>query len=70
MEGKQGGLMSSWKKSPQNMAQPIFLSKLIHNFFPRKKVAQTFWLFLQFSKKLPNETYRPIGENSPNLVTL
>jgi hypothetical protein len=33
-------------------------------------VAQEFVLLLQFSKKLPKENDRQIGENSPNLVTL
>jgi hypothetical protein len=35
-----------------------------------KKVVQKFWLLLSFSKKLSKENTHPIGENSPNLVTL
>jgi hypothetical protein len=33
-------------------------------------VAQKFGLLLQFFEVLPQENNRPMGENSPNLVTL
>jgi hypothetical protein len=35
-----------------------------------EKSSPKFGLFQQFSKKLPKENNRPIGENTPNLVTL
>jgi hypothetical protein len=37
---------------------------------PWTKVAYKFDLLLYFSKKLLNENNRPIGENSPNPITL
>jgi hypothetical protein len=43
------------------------LSKLIHNFYRGKSVAQNHSIL---KKKLPNENDDPIVENSPNLVTL
>jgi hypothetical protein len=42
-----------------------FCPKLIHNSFPWKKVGTS-----SICQKLPKENNRPIGENSPNLVTL
>jgi hypothetical protein len=45
------------------------LSNLIRRF-SEEKSSQKFGLFLQFSKKLPYENNRPLGETSPNLVTL
>jgi hypothetical protein len=35
-----------------------------------KKVAQKVGVLLKFSKRLPKVNNHPIGENSPNLVTL
>jgi hypothetical protein len=35
-----------------------------------EKVAQKYGLILQFSKKLPEVSKHPMGENSHNLVTL
>jgi hypothetical protein len=54
------------EKVAQIVAQPIF------GFFVHwEKVRQTFAPLLYFSKKtLSKENYHPIGENSPNLVTL
>jgi hypothetical protein len=51
------------------MWQNAFLPKLIHNFLPWKKAAQNLGYCCIF-KKLPKEYNRPIGENSPNMVTL
>jgi hypothetical protein len=42
----------------------------MQNFYRGKKEVQLFVLFQQFSQKLPEENSRPIGVNSPNLVTL
>jgi hypothetical protein len=53
--------MSLWKKN----ATTHFLSKLIHNFYLERKCTASV-----IFKNLPKENYRPIGENSPNLVTL
>jgi hypothetical protein len=35
-----------------------------------KKVAKKYGLLLQFSEKIPKVNNHPLGENSPNLVTL
>jgi hypothetical protein len=53
----------------RNVVQPIFSSKLIHNFFREKKLPKT-WARSEIFKKLPKEINHPTGENSPNLVTL
>jgi hypothetical protein len=42
------------------------LSKLIHNFYHGKKIGASFVFF----KTLPKINDCPIGENSPNQVTL
>jgi hypothetical protein len=57
------------EKVAQNVAQSICCENEC-TIFIVKKVAQLFVLFLQFSQKLPKLNSRPIGENSPNLVTL
>jgi hypothetical protein len=52
-----------------NAGPKPFLSKLIHNFYHGKNsqnISATVVLF----KKLPKGNNCPIGENSPNLVTL
>jgi hypothetical protein len=38
-------------KIAQNVAQSSFLSKIIHNFYHEKNVAQNGGIFLYFSKK-------------------
>jgi hypothetical protein len=48
-----------WVKIAQNVAQSIIC--------PNKCVT---WLLLKFSQKLSKVNTRPMGENSPNLVTL
>jgi hypothetical protein len=53
----------------KNVAQHVFRKKL-YITFPWEKVPQKFGLILKYIKKLPIENKRPIGENSPNLVTL
>jgi hypothetical protein len=52
------------KRSPTNVS-----SKLMP-LFCREKVAQKWGLLMDFSKNLPRINNCPIGENSPNLVTL
>jgi hypothetical protein len=42
----------------------------LSKFSNGKKVAREFALLMQFFKNLPKENNRPIGENSPNQVTL
>jgi hypothetical protein len=57
----------------EKVAQNVALSIFCENYYTSatvEKIAQLFWLLLQFSQKLPNENSHPIGENSPNLVTL
>jgi hypothetical protein len=51
------------------VAQPIFV-KIKTQPELSKEVVKKFGLLLQFSKKLPKENSRLLGENSPNLVTL
>jgi hypothetical protein len=61
---KQGDQMSLSKKIAQNVAQP----KSILNW---RKLTKKIWATCNFFiKKLPTVNTRPIGENSPNLVTL
>jgi hypothetical protein len=48
-----------------------FLKKIIIQSLNRaKEGAQTMWLLLLFSKKLPKENNYPKGQNSPKLVTV
>jgi hypothetical protein len=47
--------------------QPIFW---LNQYVAFLWQAQKFGLLLKFSKNLPKVSNRPIGENSPNLVTL
>jgi hypothetical protein len=51
------------------VAQPIFVETNMEHS-PGKKLNQNDVLLLYFSKKLSKVNNRPIGENSPNLVTL
>jgi hypothetical protein len=55
------------KKIAQNVARTCFLSN--KSIIKVEKITQ-FGLFLLFSNKLPTGINRPMGENSPNLVTL
>jgi hypothetical protein len=60
--------MSLIKNRPKD-SPTIFLSKLTHNLSREQKISQR--LALLFASKLPKYVNsRPIGENSPNLVTL
>jgi hypothetical protein len=52
----------------QIVAQPIFLPKLLHNFYLGEK-AQKMVYFCNF-QKLPKANNCSLGENSTNLVTL
>jgi hypothetical protein len=65
----QGDQMSSCKIC-QNVTKPIFANLTIYNIdiFPWRKSSQTFGYFCHL--KTPKENNIPIGENSPNLVTL
>jgi hypothetical protein len=58
----------------QKCSLPEFLSKLIHNFlihnFKRGKSSPKMWATSESFKKLPKVNNDPIGEKSPNLVTL
>jgi hypothetical protein len=63
--------MSFGEKIAQHAAQPIFLTKIMRNFFRVKNVAQFFWGATSvILKRLPKEHNRPTSENSANLVTL
>jgi hypothetical protein len=53
----------------QNVVEPIFWLKLIRNLY-LVKVAENLYYLCNFHKKLPIVNNHPIGENSPNLVTL
>jgi hypothetical protein len=64
----QGDQMSL-RRSRRKCSPSHFLSKLIENRELWKKEAQNVALLSQY-KKLSKENNRPIGENSPNLVTL
>jgi hypothetical protein len=55
----------------QNVAQPLFLSKLTHNSFFREKSCPKVWaVFIFISKKLPKVNDCSEEENSHNQVTL
>jgi hypothetical protein len=61
------------KKIAQNVARTIFcVSKLIPTllFLCKKYLAQKFGLLCVILNILSKENSRPIGEKSPNLVTL
>jgi hypothetical protein len=53
----------------QCAAQPVFLSKLVHNFFRRKKWPKV-WASSLIFKNVPKQNNRPKVENSTHLVTL
>jgi hypothetical protein len=60
------GWPDAFVKIAQNAAKTGLLSILIiHHFYCGK-----MWAISAIFKKLPNVNNRPIGENSPNLVTL
>jgi hypothetical protein len=56
------------KYVPQNVAQLIFSSKIIPNFFWEKEAKKLE--FFGHSQKIVQMNKGPNGENSPNLVTL
>jgi hypothetical protein len=58
------------KKITQNAAQPVFLSKLMHNFYRRKIHSTKIWATTVIFTNLSNENNCPKGENLPNLVIL
>jgi hypothetical protein len=64
-------LKARWvcEKIAQNVAQPIFLSKSVHNFYRGTKYSKNLGHVYNL-KKLPKVNNNPMGENSPNLVTL
>jgi hypothetical protein len=55
----------SLKKNRQECSQTNFVSKLIPSFYSGKN-----WATSVIFKKLPVINFHPIGESSPNLVTL
>jgi hypothetical protein len=57
------------EKVAQNVAQSICCENEYTTLIV-KKVAQLLVLFLPFSQKLPKLNSRPMGKNTPNLVTL
>jgi hypothetical protein len=50
----------------QNVAKPIFSQKIFITSTAEKSILATFVIF----EKLPKVINHPMGENSPNLVTL
>jgi hypothetical protein len=66
---KQGDQMSVGKSGPKSGPNNFF-AKINPQLVPWKKVAQKCALLLQFFKPLPKVNNHPLGENSPNLVTL
>jgi hypothetical protein len=67
MIDKQGDQMSFVKNRPSSTH---FLVKINTQPIPWEKVTKKFRLLRQFSQKLPKVNNGPMGENSPNLVTL
>jgi hypothetical protein len=63
----QGDQMRLLKNRPKYSPNRV-LTKLLHNFYGGKKKLTKFVYFC--NKKLPKVNNHPIGENSPNLVTL
>jgi hypothetical protein len=61
--------MSLCKKNRPKCGPAHFCVKIIIELYRGKNPNPNFGLTKYF-KKLPKETNRPIGENSPNLVTL
>jgi hypothetical protein len=57
------------KKSPKKWANQFFVA-INPELVTWKNISQEFVLLLKLPKKLPKEYNRPIGKNSPNLVTL
>jgi hypothetical protein len=56
------------KKIAQNVAQPVFQNWRITRIV--EKSSQRIWPTSEILNKLPKINNCPIGENSPNLVTL
>jgi hypothetical protein len=56
------------KNIAQKVAQCIF-AKLMHNLYHGKS-SPKMWVTSVIFKKLPKVNNYPLGENSPNLVTL
>jgi hypothetical protein len=57
------------EKIAQNVAQLIFLSKLIHNIYLGKSGVK-MWANSEIFKNLTKANNPTLGANSPNLVTL
>jgi hypothetical protein len=58
------------KKSPKMLPKTIFFSKLMHKRNRGKSSPNMSGTSVYLRKNLPEENNRPMGENSPNLVTL
>jgi hypothetical protein len=69
----QGNQMRLLKDRPKYSPNGV-LTKLLHNFYGgKKKLTKFVYILLSTyfcNKKLPKVNNHPIGENSPNLVTL
>jgi hypothetical protein len=57
------------EKIAQNVVQPI-LRKNYCITLTTEKSSQEIWASFETFKNLPEVSYLPLGENSPNLVTL
>jgi hypothetical protein len=66
---KQGDQMS-FQKIAQNFVQTNFWQKEYIIYTLEKKYHKNLGYFCDFLKKLPKVNNCPLGENSPNLVTL
>jgi hypothetical protein len=58
------------EKIVQNVAQPVFLSKLMHHLNRVRKQNTKTWSTTVNLLEPAKENKRPITENSPNLVAL
>jgi hypothetical protein len=56
-------------KNSTKCGATLIMSKILHLFFGGKSGPEIWATFVIF-KRLPKENNHPIGENSPNLVTL
>jgi hypothetical protein len=67
----KAGWPDKFVKITQNVAQPDFWqNKCLTYTFPGEKSSPKIWATSIFIKKLPKINNHPMGENSPNLVTL
>jgi hypothetical protein len=60
----------SLRKNRPIVSPTQFLAKINTQLFPTIKSIQNKTVTSEIFKKLPKENNNPLGENSPNLVTL